>query len=1392
MSARLTLLYQGQISDIDDFDYALPVVGDADANAEYTHEIIDAYMQNFFNKINRSEDDDEQIPTKNVIAECHEYIENILKQYIRNKAGICINCHEALPTISMQQNKIIINNKKISKELSDKVIYKTEAAMITPTKSKEHLRRLWNNEKKLFKLIVPCLALINAEYPTDTFFFEIIPVIPSTARPANFVDGYVIEHPQTRIYTSILETCLILTTIIQVIQDKSTKNLLQEAVAVFKRIKGDTPIQKLQNTWQTLQQNADHLMDCNMNKTSIGINSLGLKQILEKKEGLIRKHMMGKRVDFAGRSVISPDPYLNIDEIGIPEAFALELTYPVTVTSWNYLELAEAVLNGPDVHPGAIMVKNEDGLLQALSSTNYAQRLGVAQCLLRRRIRPGYIGIKVVYRHLQNGDMVLLNRQPTLHKASMMAHKARILKGEKTLRLHYANCKAYNADFDGDEMNIHFPQDEIARSEACNIADVSKQYLAPRDGSVLTGLIQDHIISGVQLTVRGQFLSKECYMQIIYEALAAVQGLGRQEKIIVLPPCMIKPQQLWSGKQAISTIIINILSSQKTKINLISNAKVKEEMWQKEKPRRWKCGIEFENPRQTFMSECEVIIRNGELLCGIFDKAQYGATAFGLIHSVHEIHGSVYGMKMLNAFSRLLQAFHQFHAFSLDVEDLLITAKSEKKRKKIISHCKKIGEHVQRSVIKASDDMSIDEVKAKIELNWNNPKFRARVDRKYKTSLEVYINDINKTCLTGLLKKFPDNNMQLMVQSGAKGSTMNIAQVTGMLGQIELEGKRPPLMMSGRSLPSFSPYDSSPEAGGFITGRFLTGIKPQELFFHCMAGREGLIDTAVKTSTSGYLQRCLVKHLEGVTIDYDGTVRDSDRRIIQFQYGEDGLDIFCSRFLNEKLIPFLVDNKDAILDPQLLENLKTDNEGPRKLIKKIKKWKKKNGSPLQKRRESGFLHFCRENISKNNNKEKVITKSHYRKSLHNQMKRDKASVSLLKKWSEMTDEAKKTYYKRCERCPDPVMSKYRQDFGILSERLENIMDKYLSNHSSKINKSDLRDLLTIKSIKSICQPGEPVGILAAQAIGEPSTQMTLNTFHFAGRGEMNMTLGIPRLREILMFASKNIKTPSMEIPFRIGLPDLKNQTKRVKLELRECFLSNIIEDFVITTKIDRGEKLTYTIMICYLPPKYYEKKYSIDPQDIIKRTEKVFIKNMFKEIEKLFKSNKKLLYFDNDSKKLKDENAMLDQIESEAAENSSEKNKFDLKAHESSDEEQVADDTDAMMMKTISRHRENQGYEDPEEEEEINDITSDKEEADDSASETLKNKMNESNNNNDDDDDHDDDDDDDDKINNKKNTKYANERKCVIDMYPNVTDYDYDEDEFSWCKFTFWVCIPNA
>ncbi|XP_046828533.1 DNA-directed RNA polymerase I subunit RPA1 isoform X2 [Vespa crabro] len=1399
LCGKLKILEMGLLSDIDGLEDEITSAKTKsqdihESDLVYIKDIIETYIRNLVNKARHlpsSRTNGIHLNTKNVNAQWHLYVDSVLKQY--NAGKICINCQEAIPKITILRNKIMTTkvndaNFATTNIKSHKVVNKLETIIVMPDQSKEYLRKLWVNEKEFLKVIIPCLNNVNTEYATDVFFFDVVPVLPPIVRPINFLHGQMIEHPQSQVYKSIIQDCLILRNIIQSIQDGNTSRLPEEGRMVFEQIKGGTPVEKLHNAWQTLQTDIDHLMDRELNKTPDSANCHGLKQVIEKKEGIIRMHMMGKRVNYAARSVITPDPNLDIDEIGIPETFALKLTYPIPVTPWNLLELRQLVLNGPNIHPGAVIIENEDGSVQRLNPYDITKREAIAKRLLPSSDKANrfFNGIKIVHRHLQNGDMLLVNRQPTLHKPSIMAHKARILKGEKTLRLHYANCKAYNADFDGDECNVHFPQNELARSEGYLIANVSNQYLVPKDGTPLSGLIQDHVISGVRLTMRGKFFCRTDYMQLLYCAL-----VGHKGDLKLLPPTILKPFPLWSGKQIISSILINITPPNTALINLKSRAKISVKQWQRRASRRWKCGgKEFKYPEE--MSEAEVIVRNGELLCGVLDKTHYGATPYGLVHCVYELYGGPCSSKLLSALGKLFQAFLQRDGFTLGIEDILIVPRADVKRKEIISECRKLGEDVQRAILDMPDDTPTDVILSRAEESYRTePKFRAQVDRKYKNVLDVYTNDINRTCLpAGLLKKFPHNNLQLMVLSGAKGSMVNTMQISCLLGQIELEGKRPPLMISGKSLPSFSPYDPSPRAGGFVDGRFMTGIKPQEFFFHCMAGREGLIDTAVKTSRSGYLQRCLIKHLEGLVVDYDSTVRDSDGSLIQIYYGEDGLDVTASTFLKKDHMDFLVDNKNVIVDPNLVTYLKeeTNYQSTLRSIRKIKKWTKKNdGGTLSKVRRNEFSIFTADNYNPASSKFKRIDEN---------SGRSKGTLSLIRKWIRMDEETKKSYKKQCIRCPDPLTSKLRQDieFGVLSERLEMLMDDYVTSDNKSfdmsfataMDKAELRDLLSMKVMKSICPPGEPVGLLAAQSIGEPSTQMTLNTFHHAGRGEMNVTLGIPRLREILMMASRTIKTPTMEIPFKKDLQNLTKRSNKLRQKLTKCIMTDVLKDIRIDKEMEHfpHRRLLHTLHIQFLPHKCYKSEFSVSPQGIIEKTEQIFFKALFKEIKKIAKVTGTLIHVEDEKKRGNNEDKELDEeeMDDEPKKPSKLTNvRRDLgEQHESSDEEEAAEDADATLTRTISRHQENQEYE-GDTEDEVED--GNEKDDDDDIKEMMPPR--ESSNN-----DVEERDDDDDWSLGRGYDANDKHKKCnndIVNAYTYALEYECDQAKSLWCRLKFWM-----
>ncbi|KAJ8306316.1 hypothetical protein KUTeg_016861 [Tegillarca granosa] len=1090
---------------------------------------------------------------------------------------------------------------------------KSEQVILTAQQIRQHLRQVWDYDSPVLKRLYGSLSKTSSDHPTDIFFLEIVPVPPSRFRPIARMKDKKFENAQTaNLCRLLVDSAAIRQLIEQIGKDTTSEDSVLPTV--LSQVIGSTIHEKLQNAWVQLQTHVNCVVDSDLDKISPEKHP-GIKQLLEKKEGLFRKHMMGKRVNYAARSVISPDPCISTNEIGIPQVFAKKLTYPQPVTPWNIQELRQAVINGPEIHPGASFVVNEDGSKVLLNAKSLTQREAIAKQLLTPSTNPlAYRECKKVYRHLKNGDILLLNRQPTLHRPSIQAHKARVLPGEKTLRMHYANCKAYNADFDGDEMNAHFPQNELARAEAYTISSTDYQYLVPKDGSPLAGLIQDHMVAGVSLTMRGRFFNRQDYCQLVNTALQDHRGV-----IHTLQPAIVKPCPLWTGKQVLSTVLLNNIPEGKLPLNLTGKAKIPEKSWSRgHSPSKHWMGVDFLK-NSDYMGESTVIIREGELLCGVLDKGHYGPTPYGLVHCCYELYGGNVAGRLLTCLGRLFMIFLQLRGFTLGVEDILVTSQANRSRDTAVGASKQCGPQSTAEALGVDDAEDKEAlVTAFKQAHFSSDDQQLKeMDLSMKSRTDDIQNEIARACMPkGLHKLFPDNNLQLMVQSGAKGSTVNCMQISCLLGQIELEGRRPPLMLSGKSLPSFLPYDSSPRAGGFVTGRFLTGIRPQEYFFHCMAGREGLIDTAVKTSRSGYLQRCLIKHLEGIMVNYDLTVRDSDGSIIQFYYGEDGMDISKTCFLKPKQFPFLLEN-NKVTDKDI--DRKQSWEVPQKDVKKwnnrIAKWRKRNKGSDIKSRRSGFLSYCNSKCLDFSESEKL------------EMTNIGRSVSACKQcqaWQDLSKKAKNKYSKYRGRCPDPIISKYRpyQQNRVLPEKISSIIHSYAKkelSQNSPLEPEQFECFMNTKLLKSMSEPGEAVGLLCSQSIGEPSTQMTLNTFHFAGRGEMNVTLGIPRLREILMVGSANIKTPTMEIPV-LNTEYARSKVKELQLKLNRVKLSEVLTEVMVSEYLSIQEQMKmkrsrmFKIRFEFLSLHLYKDRLCVTPGSILKYMETVYFKHLISKI----------------------------------------------------------------------------------------------------------------------------------------------------------------------------------
>lgn len=884
-------------------------------------------------------------------------------------------------------------------------------------------------------------TLQKAGLDASPYFLSVVPVVPNRLRPINHCDGRVFEDSQNIFLAKIIKCALVVKEYFSVSEaaDNTQKTPPNGSEG--------GPSESLSNMglscsreFSDLISSVNEYYDSSSITYAKGHTPNGIKQLLERKEGLFRKYIMGKRVNYAARSVISPDPNLETREIGLPLVFAKKLTFPENVTPFNHDRLRRAVINGPR-YPGAVLLKSGDVATNLLHVPE-EKRVSMANQLL--------IGRKTVYRHLNETDFLLVNRQPTLHKPSIMAYKVRILQGEKTLRLHYANCNSHNADFDGDEMNVHAMQCYISKSEARYLALNDYNYKVATNGNPIRGLVQDHIVMSAVLTMKDYFLRHEEYSNLMQIPLLAKETYHEKVALvcrsrdsfrrdaalrhIVMPrPAIRRPVTLYTGKQVVTALLQSLCLP--ISMNRASKLKL--------------CG---------HSEESIVVIRNGVMLTGVLDKNNLGPTEKGLIHQCGEVFGDKVYNDLLTAMSQVINKLLVMDGYTLRMEDLLLSEKGEARRKAAISEGRRHIDSAIRRYLEEDMEHGAASKPRHLDKGWV-----VRLDHLVRNSVCEVVNEvIAKSTQKGMLRSFPYNHLILIVQTGAKGSLVNVSQISAMLGQQELEGKRVPLMVDGRTLPVFS--ETTAESGGLIFERFLDGIGVCAYYFHCMAGREGLVDTAVKTSRSGYLQRCLVKHLESVKVEYDGTVRNNSY-VVSFRYGEDGL------------------------DPTKVGMLK-DNE---------------------------FL--------KNNYAE--LVKRH-------------------------TEERKGK---------DPLAEPETHDHED---------DRYTRSSRQHI---DLETLSEWRRVLAEAHPGDPVGIVAGQSLGEPSTQMTLNTFHLAGVGAKNMTLGIPRLVEILMVASKNIRTPYLSVPSE----DISGHFKTVNLS--DCLRKLLVCESWVIKDAERHKRLCITFEI---------------------------------------------------------------------------------------------------------------------------------------------------------------------------------------------------------------------
>lgn len=935
------------------------------------------------------------------------------------------------------------------------------------------------NKNKILKSVLTDYEIKSIFYNILESDIELIGLNPKHMSPKNLIISKLLVLPPVDRPYVIIEnmTCDDDITLQYIEIIKINNNLKLNSCNENKKVKLiQSLIFRIRCLFDNTQEKAKH---------SNGRPMKGIKKRISGKEGQMRNNCMGKRVNQSGRTVIGPDPTLRLDEMVVPEKIANILTYPERVHQFNIDKMNKLIHNNKVKYilrngfyinlqyamfkqGSELMFKDEiikkDGKIvfvdhninkYILEDGDQIKRKGIilseTKPVIKKDFKLQYGDI--IERPLQDNDIVLLNRQPTLHRGSMLAQKV-IIRPYKTFRLNLAITKTFNADFDGDEMNIHVPSSIDTETELRQIVSTKNNIISPQSSKPNIAIVQDGLLGAYLMTREDIPLTKEIFFRI----------LNKIDKRTI----NFLMRKIEYNKKVFNEIgITERIYSTKGVISLL-------------------LPDNFNYIRKNNANDKEPILKiyKGVILEGTINKSIIGSSHNSIIQVLNKEYGPDIAVDFVNNIQFVAYAYLLVQGFTVSISDCIATKSEEITH--VITRCFMEAKGNEESII----DKNIKEIKINASLS------KAR-DNGMK---------IAKDALT------KSNNFISTVTSGSKGDYFNIAQITGLLGQQNLSGARIPKTLNNntRSLPHYKfknlSQEEDYESKGFIKNSFIKGLNPKEFWFHAITGREGITDTAMKTATSGYIQRRIIKLGEDIQIKYDSTVRNANNDIIQFQYGDDNLDACKTVILNG--IPQICDVS--------------------RIVDKIKQTFSEN--------------ICR----KLTNYEKHFI------------------VDIIK--------ANSSLPKHLKQCVE-----------------ENLKNKILS----QLNKIEIIHEGMIVEIKkqieysyysSQIQPGESVGIITGESIGERQTQMTLNTFHSAGLAISTVLTGVPRFSELLN-ATKDMRSASCTIYTEEMCKDIKKLKKIIDNKIKQIIFKDIVlsYDYIINSSDYEEWYEEYGIL--------YDKKY---------------------------------------------------------------------------------------------------------------------------------------------------------------------------------------------------------
>ena len=998
------------------------------------------------------------------------------------------SCGAPIPSVRVHDTGVqIVAETKVEEGEEGTVISNTGKQKIQEILSAEDCHNILKNISDVDCKIMGFDPLLNRP---ENLIITVFPIPPVAIRPSirrDAIASKTHEDSMTDKLADIVKRNVILRT------NKEKSAMLNEE---FKY--NDSHLQALQYHIATYFDNETSVLQRSEQKTG-GRVYKSVSERLKGKQGRIRGNLLGKRTNFSGRTVITSNPDVGTDELGVPLKLAMTLTFPEVVTPQNIGRLTKLVKNGRDSYPGA----------------NYVYPKGNNRRPIDLRYRKKNIKLyygDIVERHLIDGDYVLYNRQPSLHKLSMMGHKIIVLRDPEltTFGMNVSVTAPYNADYDGDEMNIFVPQSIQASTELEMIANVRNQIIAPASTNTKITTKQDAPL--------GSYLLTREYVNIdSHHASDIISKIRNIELDLPKTNGFVKTNDIFSA----------LLPK---KLNI----------------------VRFDDK-----GEKKLEIINGKLLKGVLTS---GIVNGVILDTILDQFGNDAATDYIDNLQRLILLFLLSDGATVGLKDVLLTKEALAKCKDMLK-TKRVEVECMLTEIENNPDLIDSDI---LEVNMTS-------------LLQSVTGDITKVVI-GDLKK--DNNLIILLDSGAKGSANKITDMAAGRGQQVLDFKRIKKKVNNRTFPHYFQNDDRPEARGYLESSLYEGQNPIEFFIDAMGGREGLIDTAIKTADSGYINRRLIKCMEDVAIHYDGTVRNGNNVIVQYVYGDSHLDQVKQK--NTKLHSLSMNN-EQLKNKYYLSETEVDD------LSKRLKLNKKELEEINDEFFGELKHFrntMRVTYRKANIEYRILEESYYmpvsfQRIIDNAIYGEKSTMNdldpiyILDSIDYILNQKNTKLLCMTEEDRNNDLSLKSQIDKVHKNLFKYGLYEYFAPkrciYEYKLDKNKFN--IIVKEIinafnKCLVEAGEMVGCVGSQSIGEQTTQMTLNTKHSAGAGVAGMQ-GIPRLNEILR-KTENIKTPLMYIYLNNDKQEEKELAYTIAAYLKYTSFKDIVKkvDIIFDSDIE--------------------------------------------------------------------------------------------------------------------------------------------------------------------------------------------------------------------------------